>query len=62
MREISGQGPARKLARGFAVVRGAGGKTITSAGAALPDAPIEIQFHDGKMAARTAHNQGKDHP
>lgn len=62
MREIAGQGPEKTLARGFAVVRSADGRTITSAGAALPDAPIEIQFRDGRLAARTAHNQGKDHP
>jgi len=54
MREIAGQGPEKTLGRGFAVVRRADGTTLTSAMGAPGKASIEIQFHDGKVAARTA--------
>jgi exodeoxyribonuclease VII large subunit len=51
VREISGQGPERTLARGFALVR-AGGDPVTAAQAlrAVPaGTPVEIQFHDGTV-------------
>ncbi|MDN8617179.1 exodeoxyribonuclease VII large subunit [Variovorax ginsengisoli] len=53
MREITGQGPEKTLNRGFAIVRDETGKPITSLTQAAPDQPIEIQFRDGTMGART---------
>lgn len=53
MREIAGQGPEKTLNRGFAIVRDAAGKPITSLAHAGQDQPIEIQFRDGTMGART---------
>jgi exodeoxyribonuclease VII large subunit len=53
MREITGQGPDKTLNRGFAIVRDAAGKPITSLAQAAPDQHIEIQFRDGTMGART---------
>ena len=47
MREITGQGPDKTLNRGFAIVRNAMGKPITSLAQAAPDQHIEIQFRDG---------------
>jgi exodeoxyribonuclease VII large subunit len=60
IREIAGQGPEKTLARGFAIVRDADGATITSAGAVSPGASIEIQFRDGKLAAKTADKKWRD--
>jgi len=57
IREISGQGPDKTLARGFAIVRDAAGKPITSLAKASPDQSIEIQFRDGVMGARTGKSQ-----
>jgi exodeoxyribonuclease VII large subunit len=62
MREIAGQGPQKTLGRGFAIVRKADGSTLTSAGDAPGKGAIEIQFHDGKVAARTADEQWGEHP
>jgi exodeoxyribonuclease VII large subunit len=53
MREITGQGPDKTLNRGFAIVRNAMGKPITSLAQAAPDQHIEIQFRDGTTVART---------
>ncbi|CAN7783041.1 exodeoxyribonuclease VII large subunit [Variovorax sp. LjRoot175] len=53
MREIAGQGPDKTLNRGFAIVRDAEGKPITSLHQAEPDQVIEIQFRDGTMSAHT---------
>ncbi len=39
------------LARGFAVVRGAGGEPIVSAAAATPGRAVEIEFRDGRRPA-----------
>ena len=62
LREIAGQGPEKTLGRGFAVVRTADGGTLTSAREAPSHALIEIEFHDGKVAARTADEQGSERP
>ncbi len=61
MREIAGQGPDKTLGRGFAVVRNAEGTTLTSATGIPSLAAIEIQFHDGKVAARTADQPPNEH-
>ena len=57
MREIAGQGPAKTLGRGFALVRDQGGHAVTSAASTETD--ITIQFHDGLRPARL---QPKDQP
>jgi len=59
MREIAGQGPQKSLARGFAIVRAADGLTLTSASATPAGVPIEIQFRDGRVAARTDDDRSK---
>lgn len=51
MREIAGQGPEKTLARGFAVVRGNDGRTVTSAAAATEQGSLSIQFADGLVSA-----------
>ena len=67
VREITGQGPEKTLARGFAIVRGLDGISLTSAaqatgtgaGADTGDGAdaiktgveIEIEFQDGRVAA-----------
>ena len=55
VREITGQGPEKTLARGFAIVRSQGGTSLTRAaqatGAGAID--IEIEFQDGRVAATT---------
>jgi len=51
VREIAGQGPQKTLGRGFAIVRGAGGKTLTSAESAASAKSIEVAFKDGKVDA-----------
>ena len=51
MREIAGQGPEKTLSRGFAMVRGHGGKTVTGATEVIDGDEIQIQFHDGKIEA-----------
>ncbi|WP_232073622.1 exodeoxyribonuclease VII large subunit [Variovorax sp. RA8] len=53
IREVTGQGPEKTLNRGFAIVRDAAGQPITSLAQAAPEQPIEIQFRDGTMAARS---------
>lgn len=51
MREIAGQGPAKTLGRGFALVRKLDGEPVTRASAVSERSPLEIQFSDGKVAA-----------
>lgn len=57
MREIAGQGPAKTLGRGFALVRDQDGHAVTSA--VSTEAEVTIQFRDGLRAARL---QPKDKP
>lgn len=59
MREVAGQGPEKTLGRGFAIVR-ASGKPVTSARDVANGAAIEIQFRDGRLAARAGDNQGNN--
>jgi exodeoxyribonuclease VII large subunit len=54
MREIAGQGPEKTLSRGFAIVKAQGGKTVTGAEQVVDGSEIQIQFHDGKVAAIAA--------
>jgi exodeoxyribonuclease VII large subunit len=51
MREITGQGPDKTLRRGFAMVRSLNGTTITGISQTREGVPLEIEFHDGKVAA-----------
>ncbi len=51
MREISGQGPQKTLARGFAHVRDAQGQTVMSAHAIVVESQITVTFHDGTVPA-----------
>lgn len=51
MREVTGQGPKKTLARGFAVVKTKGGKTVTSARAAKEAKNMEVTFNDGVVRA-----------
>lgn len=51
MREIAGQGPHKTLKRGFAIVRAADGKTVTSAEGAATAGAIEVSFADGRVSA-----------
>jgi exodeoxyribonuclease VII large subunit len=47
VREVTGQGPKKTLARGFAVVKTKDGKTVTSAKAAKAAKRMEVTFNDG---------------
>ncbi len=51
LREIAGQGPEKTLSRGFAMVRGQDGKTVTGATQVSDGSEIQIQFHDGNVQA-----------
>ncbi len=53
LREIAGQGPQKTLNRGFALVKDATGKALTSASQIGENAPIEIQFRDGSVPGKT---------
>jgi exodeoxyribonuclease VII large subunit len=55
IREVTGQGPKKTLARGFAVVKSRSGKTITSAKAAKAAGTMEVTFNDGVVQA-SAHD------
>jgi exodeoxyribonuclease VII large subunit len=50
-REVTGQGPKKTLARGFAVVKSKSGKTVTSAKAAKAAGVMELTFTDGAVQA-----------
>jgi exodeoxyribonuclease VII large subunit len=50
-REVTGQGPKKTLARGFAVVKSKSGKTVTSAKAARAAGVMEVTFNDGAVQA-----------
>lgn len=52
MREITGQGPAKTLGRGFAMVRDAGGKPVTRVGHVAPGQSVSVQFSDGAVGAK----------
>ena len=58
IREISGQGPDKTLGRGFAVVRGENGVTLTGAAAAREAGELQIEFRDGRLPARVRTEEG----
>lgn len=51
-REIAGQGPEKTLGRGFAIVRNAEGKPVTSQSAVSAGETLDIEFRDGHVAAQ----------
>ncbi|WP_371437560.1 exodeoxyribonuclease VII large subunit [Polaromonas sp.] len=59
LREVTGQGPEKTLARGFAVVRTVDGKPVTSSQQARAAAALDIQFRDGSAKVRTDTIAGK---
>jgi exodeoxyribonuclease VII large subunit len=42
------------LARGFALVQGAGGKTVTTAAEVAPGARLNLTFQDGQVSVTAA--------
>jgi len=58
LREIAGQGPAKTLGRGFAVVRAKNGDTVTGVAAARDAADLQIEFRDGSLPARVNNEEG----
>jgi len=62
MREVTGQGPEKTLARGFAIVRTSEGRPVTASQQAEALTSIEIQFRDGRINAQpSTHHEGKTH-
>jgi exodeoxyribonuclease VII large subunit len=49
MREVAGQGPAKTLKRGFAIVRDEAGRTVTDQQAGCAACTLSIEFHDGAV-------------
>lgn len=60
MREITGQGPEKTLARGFAIVRTPEGKPVTGQAQARALPALEIQFRDGVVPARPDDSNRKE--
>ncbi|MFC5848544.1 exodeoxyribonuclease VII large subunit [Deinococcus petrolearius] len=52
MRQALGLTPARTLARGYALVRGAGGEVVTRAAGLAPGTPLRLEFADGTLGVR----------
>lgn len=50
-REVAGQGPAKTLGRGFALVRDPDGRPLTSARTSAGLATVQLQFQDGRIQA-----------
>lgn len=59
MREISGQGPQKTLARGFAHVRDENGRTVMNASALSSGSIINVTFHDGAVPATVSSSKEK---
>ena len=51
-REIAGQGPDKTLGRGFAIIRNAEGKPVTSQAEVKSGVAIDIEFRDGYVATQ----------
>jgi exodeoxyribonuclease VII large subunit len=51
-REIAGQGPEKTLGRGFAIVRNAAGKPVTSKSNVKTGETLDIEFRDGHVATQ----------
>jgi exodeoxyribonuclease VII large subunit len=57
LREVTGQGPEKTLARGFAIVRTEDGTPVTSSQQARTAPALNIQFRDGSAHVRTDPDQ-----
>ena len=57
MREIAGQGPAKTLGRGFAIVRSIDGNTLTRRDDATLGQALTVEFSDGLIGARVSEDQ-----
>lgn len=51
-REVAGQGPAKTLTRGFAIVRDGNGKPVSSVTQVVSGAALELEFRDGRVATQ----------
>lgn len=51
VREITGQGPAKTLQRGFAMVQSPAGQPVMRAQAVQPGQRVQLVFHDGGVSA-----------
>ena len=60
MREVTGQGPEKTLARGFAIVRTLEGKPVTDQAQARALPALEIKFRDGVVPARPDDSNRKE--
>jgi len=60
MREVTGQGPEKTLARGFAIVRTPEGKPVTTQAQARVQPALEIQFRDGVVCAHADEKNGRN--
>jgi exodeoxyribonuclease VII large subunit len=59
LREISGQGPQKTLARGFAHVRDSSGRTVMKASELATGNEFSVTFHDGAIAAKVQDKESK---
>ena len=69
VREVAGQGPAKTLGRGFALIRDPKGRPLTRAETSARAGTVQIQFQDGRLAAdvrpdslSTEGNEARDEP
>ena len=60
MREVTGQGPEKTLARGFAIVKTKDGALVTSRVQALLACDLDIRFRDGPVTAQIPPMQGTE--
>lgn len=60
MREVTGQGPAKTLNRGFAIVRNDEGHPVTSSAKAKEAIALNIQFRDGSAKVRISPAEAKE--
>lgn len=60
MREVAGQGPAKTLNRGFAIVRNDDGYAVTSSAQAKEAIALNIQFRDGSAKVRISPVEAKE--
>ncbi|UUE95024.1 MULTISPECIES: exodeoxyribonuclease VII large subunit [Comamonas] len=59
LREISGQGPQKTLARGFAHIRDSSGRTVMSATSLAAGNEFSVTFHDGMIEAKVQDKEKK---
>lgn len=59
LREISGQGPHKTLARGFAHVRDSSGRTVMNASSLIAGNEFNVTFHDGAINAKVLDKESK---